>query len=619
MISCKDEREEFLRAEPEDCLIFAGPGTGKTTCLLNKFKKLIDKGFDYRDIVLFTFTRYAREDLVDKLGDRTDRDLIAKNIFTFASFVHQIYESLVENKSEQNLFSGTYEGEQDVYTRLIYAEKKNCPLDSSNPHKFHLGKYWEFIQKEKEDDEPFKINEHPKLSAYAKRNRYSMINMLSKIRYFRDAVERGGIKIAKNELFYSYLKKSQNDVNPDEKFNKYSVELKNANRIDSNDVAIEVLKKLKQIDERKSNELPEILKKRKLIMVDEMQDQSPIDFELILTLKELWNAKLIMVGDVNQTIYFFRLANPLTFDKPPFNAYKRYHLTDNYRSIPDIVQHVNNRLPAKRHEKLKEYLYQWDRMFENPIEDESLIKFDEFLLTLNPCVNGKDVGVFEISENMILDKINELERKKVNNIAFLAFSKRDNSDLNKFFKILAEKWKSSRIYCYYPNLYAALMYSRFYLLDYFANSSVITKQEFEDEFIKIFKEENKRFNTGLAGSGNVMSLREFINTPGIKMLIDHFMKSVFNGESEISFRQFMEINVREIALTFLNVIRNVKHSCIFINLHQIKGLQFDAVFYFPGMPNIKGVEHEIQRLNLDYVARSRAERFLYIIKERQGR
>ncbi len=355
-------------------------------------------------------------------------------------------------------------------------------------------------------------------------------------------------------------------------------------------------------------------------MVDEMQDQSPVDFELILALKKLWSAKLTMVGDVNQTIYFFRLANPLTFDKPPFHAYKRYHLTNNYRSIAAIVQHVNDRLPAKRHDekKLKEYLCQWDRMFENPIEDKSLVKIDEFLLTLNPRVNSNDGEVLEIPENKIVDEIKKLERKNVNNIAFLAFSKRDNSDLNKFFKILANKWKSSRIYCYYPHLYAALMYSRFYLLDYFANRSVIKKQEFEDEFIKIFKEENKRFDTGLAGGNNEISFREFINTSGVQKLIEHFMKSVFNDVSEISFRRFMKINVREIALTFLNVIRNIKNSCIFINLHQIKGLQFDAVFYFPNMPQIKGVEHEIQRLNLDYVARSRAERFLYIIKQQKG-
>ncbi len=259
----KDQREEFLCAGPEDCLIFAGPGTGKTTCLLNKFKKLIDEGFSHADIILFTFTRYAREDLVDKLKDRTDNELISKNIFTFSSFIHQIYESFEENIIEQNLFSGTYEGEQDVYTRLIYKEKNGRKLDSSNPYEFHLGKYREFIKKEN-DDEPFKINEHPSLDSQAKRNKYSMINMLSKIRYFRDAIQNDDITIAKNEMFYNYLK--NNYSNPDKLFKNYLVELKNSNRIDSHDVAIEVLKKLKQINESNSNELPEILKKRKLIV-----------------------------------------------------------------------------------------------------------------------------------------------------------------------------------------------------------------------------------------------------------------------------------------------------------------------------------------------------------------
>ena len=74
------------------------------------------------------------------------------------------------------------------------------------------------------------------------------------------------------------------------------------------------------------------------------------------------------------------------------------------------------------------------------------------------------------------------------------------------------------------------------------------------------------------------------------------------------------INMREVGLSFVG--RIVREGVVlFINLHQIKGLQFDAVFYkkvpWYRTKNAYDVTHEIQQRNLHYVASTRARRFHY--------
>lgn len=79
------------------------------------------------------------------------------------------------------------------------------------------------------------------------------------------------------------------------------------------------------------------------------------------------------------------------------------------------------------------------------------------------------------------------------------------------------------------------------------------------------------------------------------------------------------LNTREIGLKFLEEIKDGNKDKVyltFINLHQIKGLEFDAVFYYYAQPHKNDKEEGlVGRLNLDYVARSRAKRFLYVVND----
>lgn len=83
----------------------------------------------------------------------------------------------------------------------------------------------------------------------------------------------------------------------------------------------------------------------RLLMVDEFQDTDPVQAEIVRLLcgEALLEGKLFLVGDVKQSIYRFRRADPLVFRQlrneiPPAG---RLPLSTNFRSRPEILRFVN--------------------------------------------------------------------------------------------------------------------------------------------------------------------------------------------------------------------------------------------------------------------------------------
>jgi len=78
-----------------------------------------------------------------------------------------------------------------------------------------------------------------------------------------------------------------------------------------------------------------------LIVVDEMQDTSMLEYSVI---KRLFNCQVIMCGDLNQSIYRWRGAEPteiLTSFKDEYNAVE-YFLENNYRSTYQLCNFADN-------------------------------------------------------------------------------------------------------------------------------------------------------------------------------------------------------------------------------------------------------------------------------------
>lgn len=94
---------------------------------------------------------------------------------------------------------------------------------------------------------------------------------------------------------------------------------------------------------------PEVLKRAasgiELLLVDEFQDTDPIQTEIVRSLcgNELLSGKLFVVGDVKQSIYRFRRAEPQVFRdlRQEIPERGRLPLTTNFRSQPAILNFVN--------------------------------------------------------------------------------------------------------------------------------------------------------------------------------------------------------------------------------------------------------------------------------------
>jgi len=80
----------------------------------------------------------------------------------------------------------------------------------------------------------------------------------------------------------------------------------------------------------------------KVIFVDEAQDISFIQYQLILKISQITNSPLILIGDPNQNIYQFQNGS----DQYLLNhSTKTYQLIRNYRSTPNIVHFINHFRP----------------------------------------------------------------------------------------------------------------------------------------------------------------------------------------------------------------------------------------------------------------------------------
>ena len=122
----------------------------------------------------------------------------------------------------------------------------------------------------------------------------------------------------------------------DEEFNKYKKEQDLYTFADIALMAIKLLKENNDIREELKNSFDEI-------MVDEYQDTSDIQEEFINLIA---NNNLYMVGDIKQSIYRFRHANPYIFR----NKYKNYSncnggikidLLKNFRSRNEVLDSIN--------------------------------------------------------------------------------------------------------------------------------------------------------------------------------------------------------------------------------------------------------------------------------------
>ena len=115
------ELDEAQRAVVEHgdgpLLVLAGPGTGKTTTLVEAVARRVDAGTDLERIAVLTFSRKAAGELRDRIARRVGKTTAAPVAVTFHSFCHALvgdHVAVEDAGRPLRLFSAT---EQDVAVR----------------------------------------------------------------------------------------------------------------------------------------------------------------------------------------------------------------------------------------------------------------------------------------------------------------------------------------------------------------------------------------------------------------------------------------------------------------------------------------------------------------------
>lgn len=188
---------------------------------------------------------------------------------------------------------------------------------------------------------------------------------------------------------------------------KYNDYLENANELDYDDLIVKTYELFN--DER--YDCP----KYKLIVIDEMQDTSELEYSVI---SKLFSAQVMLCGDINQSIYGWRGAKPneiLTDFTENFSV-KEYYLSKNYRSNKNLFDFGNKFLKGALNEKKDSSSVSFslgDRPVIkkcNNVESEAEYIYSE----CEKCVGSKAVLVrTNYYAKRLYEKINDIDGKLV--------------------------------------------------------------------------------------------------------------------------------------------------------------------------------------------------------------
>jgi len=291
------EQLEIINNIQGPMLIIAGAGSGKTRTIVYSVAKLIVSGVKPSEIMLVTFTNKAAKEMFKRV------------------------EALL-GKKPKGIWAGTFHSIASRFLRM-YAEtlglKPNYTIMDETDAK---GLMKLSIDKADAKD----LEEKFPTPSMAKSILSFSINCNKTIR----EVIQWKYKIFDNDAVFAKLR----DV-----LKIYSIKKAEASLVDFDDLLVFWNRLL---DERFVAKL--IAKKIKYVLVDEYQDTNYIQDKIIYKIVQQNPERNVMaVGDDAQSIYAFRGANfqnILNFEKK-YKDCKRYAITNNYRSVPEILDLAN--------------------------------------------------------------------------------------------------------------------------------------------------------------------------------------------------------------------------------------------------------------------------------------
>lgn len=293
-----EEKEVILEDNLNNIKVVAGPGSGKTTLIVEKIKRLVDKGIKPNKILVITYTNKSADDLERKIQER-----MPEHKGFYISTIHGFCTRFIRENSD---FFQEYRefAILDDLDQFLFLIKNNYYI--------------------KTDELPFMKNLILDLKNYFGR--------------IKDNFSNDEFKQIEHPLKQAYL--------------NYCSRLIDEKKMDFGDLINITIRKIEQ-----NSELRKIVKNKfSYLFIDEYQDVNKMQ-ERLIKLFHSKNNKIMVVGDVNQSIYGFRGADINIFNnfEKSFNIYhnvKEYKLRINFRSTENIITISNNFLNLSQEKQI---------------------------------------------------------------------------------------------------------------------------------------------------------------------------------------------------------------------------------------------------------------------------
>ena len=277
---------------PENIMLLAGAGTGKTRTITARALHLLKNGVDPTRILLLTFTRRAAAEMKHRLQNELGGAASGLFAGTFHRFCLDIMRGIPQVFDMDNV-TVIDRDDQVALMRLGRGTVLDGRSKSGFPQAAKLVNYYSY-------------------------SRNTIVSLEQYLRKYTDLENEELALTLKICEFYEKRKKERGYVDFDDLLQRFADVL--ANNPD-------VRSKLSSLFDH--------------ILVDEMQDTNPLQW---MILENLYNpAQLFCVGDDAQSIYAFRGAdfrNVHSFDQRVINP-KIMKLEENYRSTQEILDLAN--------------------------------------------------------------------------------------------------------------------------------------------------------------------------------------------------------------------------------------------------------------------------------------
>ncbi len=301
--SCTLKQEEAIRHADGPAMVLAGPGSGKTFVTVHRIQRLItSQGVDPAQILVITFTKAAALEMQERFFRLMEKEEISVRFGTFhAVFYHILKQSAQYRK----------------YTIITETEKRKLVRDIVHNHR-------RFVCLQEEDIEEI-------ITAISRYKIELAESQGALVETEESGTDGQELEAADSALEIQKMKREDFLF----LYGEYQSWLAEFMKFDFDDLMTACLRLLREDPAYLSNWQAQF----RYILVDEFQDISPIQYEIIKLLAAPEN-NLFVVGDDDQSIYGFRGASPDSMQRflKDFEQAEQILLDVNFRCHRDIVQ-----------------------------------------------------------------------------------------------------------------------------------------------------------------------------------------------------------------------------------------------------------------------------------------